>query len=205
MDLEAMPTRPHMHGNPTQMDTQYVNMMLALDDISMMYSILASFSAWILLAGFILFPGTFSSLQKTVTNKVGTGAVPTNVIDRVTFIVAWACTGIGALGKLWLWWRWRKNYIFALNKIFLPGLMHSLAGVLSTLSNVVGAQGAKFSATSKLTIFVTSGSTVVFGVLTAFYSLWLVRRVKARHDREVGKQKASKHGEGKVYVSTKGV
>jgi hypothetical protein len=35
------------------------------------------------------------------------------------FVVAWLCTGVGAIGMLWLWWRWRKNYVWALNQIFM--------------------------------------------------------------------------------------
>ncbi len=61
--LASAPTRPRLHGNLSQMDTQYVNMMLALDDIPALHNLAASFFAWILLAGFILFPGTFTSLQ----------------------------------------------------------------------------------------------------------------------------------------------
>jgi len=34
------------------------------------------------------------------------------------FIIAWVCVGVGAAGLLILWWRWRKNYIWALNKIW---------------------------------------------------------------------------------------
>ena len=46
-----------------QTQTRYVNMLLALDDISPLFNILASFFTWILLAGFLLFPGTFASWQ----------------------------------------------------------------------------------------------------------------------------------------------
>jgi len=193
-----------MRQNPSQMDTQYVNMMLALDDIPALHNLAASFFAWILLAGFILFPGTFTSLQNIGPQ---TGSIGQELIGKVTqlplFIVAWVCTGIGVLGMLWLWWRWRKNYLFALNKIFLPGLMNSLAGLLSTLASIFGAQHGQFSKTSKSTLIVTGASTVVFGILTAFYALWLVRRVKVRHDREVGKQTVGKYGEGAVDVSTR--
>lgn len=57
----AVPTR--RHGQLSQFDTQYVNMLLALDDIPAIHNIAAGFFNWILLAGFILFPGTFASLQ----------------------------------------------------------------------------------------------------------------------------------------------
>lgn len=43
--------------------TDYMNMLLALDAVPRLDNLLASFFTWILLAGFVLFPGTFTSLQ----------------------------------------------------------------------------------------------------------------------------------------------
>jgi len=199
----SIPTRPRLHGTQSQMDTQYVNMLLALDDIPAVHNLSAGFFNWILLAGFILFPGTFASLRNlSATNG---GQVPSSLINTVTqlplYIVAWVCCGIGITGMIWLWWRWRKNYIWALNRIFLPGLLNSLAGLLSTIANIFGVQHGELSTTSKSTLIVTTASSGVFGILTLFYALWLVRRVKARHDHEVGKQRAGKHGEGVVDLS----
>ena len=129
---------------------------------------------------------------------------------------------------LWLWWRWRKNYVWALNKIFLyvkvreksdksneksshsyylfrPGAMNSLAGFISTMANVFGIQHGELSTTSKVTIIVTAASTGVLGILTAIYSFWLVKRVKSQHDRTVGKARAGKYGEGVLDLSKKRV
>jgi len=202
-DSGAFPSRPRLQGTPSQ-HTQYVNMLLALDDIPAFYNILAGFFTWILLAGFILFPGTFASLQ----NQNATGLpvqVQQRLLDTVThlplFIVAWICTGIGGFGMIWLWWRWRKNYIWCLNKIFMPGLLNSLAGLLSTISSLFGAQHGQLSTPSKSTLIVTSAATGVLGILSGFYMFWLIRRVKARHDREVGKERAGKYGEGVVDLS----
>ena len=55
----------HEHHRPSQTDTKYVSMLLALDDIPQLHNMLASFFTWILLAGFVLFPGTFTSLQNS--------------------------------------------------------------------------------------------------------------------------------------------
>ena len=96
------------------------------------------------------------------------------------------------------------NYLALLNlESRSPGFMNSLAGLLSTLASIYGAQHGQFSTTSKSTLIVTGVCSAVFGILTAIYSLWVVRRVKARHDREVGKQRTGKHGEGVVDVSTR--
>ncbi|KAF8811103.1 hypothetical protein BYT27DRAFT_6454903 [Phlegmacium glaucopus] len=194
-----------MHGTPSQMDTQYVNMLLALDDIPTMYNLFAGFFSWIFLAGFILLPGTFTSLKSLDTsNQIGQRLV--RVVTSIPLLViGWLCTGIGAAGMLWLWWRWRRNYIWTLNKIFLPGAMNSLAGFLSTVANVFGVQGGGFSSSSKVTIIVTGASTGVLGILTAIYSFWLLKRVKSKHDREVGKERAGKHGEGVVDLSKRKV
>jgi hypothetical protein len=50
-------------GVSSQMDTQYVNMLLALDDIPAIHNFAVAFFNWIYLAGFVLFPGTFTSLK----------------------------------------------------------------------------------------------------------------------------------------------
>ena len=53
--------------------------------------------------------------------------------------------------------------------------MNSLAGFISTMANVYGAQHGELSTTSKVTIIVTAASTGVLGILTAIYIFWLVR------------------------------
>lgn len=45
-----------------------MNMLLALDGIPRLDNLLASFFTWILLAGFVLFPGTFTSLENLGQN-----------------------------------------------------------------------------------------------------------------------------------------
>ncbi|PFH51620.1 hypothetical protein AMATHDRAFT_142240, partial [Amanita thiersii Skay4041] len=188
----------------TQMRTRYMNMLLALDDIPQIYNIGASFFTWILLAGFVLFPGTFSSLRDLPLGSSSGGGVPQevarNVLNAVNhvslFVIAFICCGVGAAGMCYLWWRWMNNYVWLTNKIFIPGLLNSLAGVISTIANVYGVQDGQFSTTSKVTIIVTVVSTAVCGVLCLFYMFWMIRKVKKEHDEAVGKQRAGRHGEG---------
>ncbi|TFK69990.1 hypothetical protein BDN72DRAFT_839599 [Pluteus cervinus] len=185
------------------MESQYMNMLLALDKIPPAYTLLANFFTWILLAGFLLFPGTFTSLQ-TVQNT-SSNEVERKLVSAIThvplFVIAFLCTGIGAAGMCWLWWRWKYNYIWVTEKIFIPGLMNSIAGIISTLSSVFGAQGGEFSKTSKITIVVTSTIAVICGLLVVIYQFWLLRTVKQRHDEEVGEEKTGKHGEGVLDTS----
>lgn len=79
-----------------------------------------------------------------------------------------------------------------------PGLLNGLAGILTTIASVYGAQSGRFTATSETTIVVTGVTTLANGILVAFYSLWKLRIVKRRHDKEIGKEKAGLHGEGIV-------
>jgi hypothetical protein len=175
--------------------TEYINMLLALDDIAPYWNLFAAFFTWILLAGFVLFPGTFASLK--TENLTGTSAKVLNYVQEVPlYIIAWICTGIGALGMSWLWYRWHKNYVWIVNRIFIPGLLNSLAGVISTLANVYGVQGGTFSETSKSTIIVTGAIALICAVLFIVYHGILLRGLKKKHDKEVGEQIAGKHGEG---------
>ncbi|KAJ7472323.1 hypothetical protein B0H11DRAFT_1729668 [Mycena galericulata] len=179
-------------------NTRYMNMLLALDGIPRLHNILAAFFTWILLAGFVLLPGTFSSLQSAgsdVDNQDEKEAIDA-VQHLPLFVVAFVCSGIGALGMLWLWWRWSRNFIWLNNRIFLPGAMNSLAGIVSTLVNVYGVQHGVFVTTSKVTLAVTVAAVVVLGALTLTYSLFLLKNVKRAHNREVGREQAGRHGEG---------
>ncbi|KAI0051560.1 hypothetical protein FA95DRAFT_1569853 [Auriscalpium vulgare] len=192
-----VPTRPPLRPADTDLvQSKYVNMLLALDAVPRLHNLLASFFTWILLAGFVVLPGTFSSLEQIQTASGPVGRV-VNAIQHVSlFVIAYTCCVIGAGGMGWLWWRWRGNYIWLLNKIFVPGAMNGLAGVLSTIASVFGAQHGHFTASSITTMSVTGGTTVVCGSLAAFYNFWRLERVKRQHEQEVGIQTAGKHGEG---------
>jgi len=91
-------------------------MLLALDTIPRLHNILASFFTWILLAGFVIFPGTFTSIQSLDTNsEVSASHTATEILHTVKHIdllvIAGICCGIGAGGMVWLWWRWRENFV----------------------------------------------------------------------------------------------
>ncbi|KAJ7678141.1 hypothetical protein DFH06DRAFT_1316920 [Mycena polygramma] len=191
----AHPPRMVMQRADSQ-NTRYMNMLLALDGIPRLHNLLAAFFTWILLAGFVLLPGTFTSLRGTSVDNENEKAVIDAVQHVPLFVIAFVCSGVGVLGMLWLWWRWNQNYIWLNNRIFLPGALNSVAGIISTLVNVYSAQNGEFAATSKITIIVTVAAAVVCGGLTLLYSMYKLDRVKRAHNRQVGRERAGRHGEG---------
>lgn len=123
-------------------------MLLGLDTVSPLHNILASLFVWILLAGYIVFPATFNSLQKSsfddkADTKLKAEALKTARNLPLLYVAAVAC-GVGIVGCLWLWWMHRKNYVWVINRILLPALLNSVAGLVSTLVNVYSAQDGEF-------------------------------------------------------------
>lgn len=85
------------------------------------YNILVTVASWLLLAGFVIFPGTYSSLQESdLLYSTETGRAVSRVIQNVPLLViAIACCVLGAFGVGVLWWLRRNNYIWLMQKIFM--------------------------------------------------------------------------------------
>lgn len=169
-----------------------MEMLLQIDEIPRLHNILSAFFTWILLAGYLVFPATFASLQKSIKNE-NDGEETTVVAEKALHTiknvgllwVAGACCIVGALGMTWLWFRWRQNYVWLINRIFLPGLLNSIAGIISTVVNVTTSQQGQWSVTAKVTAIVTGACTGVTLLLFAMYNFWVLKRLKRQHAREV--------------------
>jgi hypothetical protein len=98
-----------------------MNMLLNLDAVPRTHNLASSFFTWILLAGFVVLPATFTSIEQVQAD--GRPQIEVNVIQVVKnlpiLVVAAVLCGIGVLGMLWLWWRWRDNYVWLVNRIFM--------------------------------------------------------------------------------------
>ncbi|KAL1605082.1 hypothetical protein SLS60_004625 [Paraconiothyrium brasiliense] len=141
---KAVPERPGLQRRSTTAKTRYIDMLLGLDNVSKLHNLLASFFTWILLAGYIVFPATFNKLNDKDLDEKANNALKAHALATVRnvpllYVAAFAC-GIGVLGCVWLWWKHKKNYVWVINRIFLPSLMNSIAGLISTLVNVYSAQ-----------------------------------------------------------------
>lgn len=170
-------------------------MLLAMDTIPRLHNILASFFTWILLAGFLVFPGTFTSLQSVDPNSKAASVILDSVNSIPLLVIAGVCTGLGAGGMVWLWWRWRGNFVWLLNRIFLPGFLNSFAGLISTLISVYQQQDGDWSVTARVTAIVTGAIMVLTAFLFLIYNYCVLKRVKRSHKREMEVQH-EREGEG---------
>ena len=108
-------------------DLRSMEMLLHLDRIPRMHNILAATFGWILLAGFLVIPGTFTSFQKSKAYEDATGEEASKIASEILkainnvplLYISAALSGIGALGCIWLWFRWSSNYVWLINRIFL--------------------------------------------------------------------------------------
>lgn len=187
--------RPAVPDRQNSVQTRYMNMLLDLDTIPRMHNIYASFFSWILLAGFVIFPATFTSVSARISDDNIANNPQVQALLKLSTSHEWLLyiasfsSGIGAAGMVWLWWRWRANFVWLLNRIFLPGCLNSLAGLISTLVNVYSQQHGIWSTQAWVTLGVTGGSAVITGLLFAIYNFFVLKRVKDVHGKEMIRQR----------------
>ncbi|KAK3325478.1 hypothetical protein B0H66DRAFT_125124 [Apodospora peruviana] len=182
------PRRPLAPTNGAQ--TQYMNMLLSLDKIPQLDNILVSCFTWILLAGFVVIPGSFTSLKKLEAKTQGeiipgspaANALLSSVANTSVTAVGFVCMGIGTTGAIWLGWRWRKNYVWLLNKLYMPLMLNGLAGVISTITNVYSQQKGEWRTQAIVSITVEGSVLGCAALLFALYNFWLLDKVKDDHE-----------------------
>ncbi|CZT08633.1 uncharacterized protein RAG0_13624 [Rhynchosporium agropyri] len=69
-DEEAPQEKPSITPNPP-LQTRYIDMLLQLDTIPKLHNILAGVFSWLLLAGYLVLPGTFTSIRNSRTLSEG--------------------------------------------------------------------------------------------------------------------------------------
>lgn len=86
-----------------------------------MFNVLATIFLWTLLAGFVVFPGTFTSLRNTSSlNSSVPGRVVQRTIQNIPLLaVAAFFFVLGTAGIGWLWHQRRRHYLWLADKLFL--------------------------------------------------------------------------------------
>ncbi|CAI7667860.1 unnamed protein product [Penicillium crustosum] len=180
-------------------ESSYVRMILEADGIAWQDNVLASTAHWILLAGYLVIPGTFTSLQKsdTVRNDLAeneTGEWILNTIQNPP-LLAIACvlfiSGLAIMG--WLFWEYRGNYIWLINRIFIPTLLNALAGFLTTIISLYTAHDGDWSIMVLLTV-ITSGLSVACSLILLYiYKSGKLQKLKREHDQMFRNREQSLH------------
>ncbi|KAL5316298.1 hypothetical protein ACEPPN_015343 [Leptodophora sp. 'Broadleaf-Isolate-01'] len=102
-------------------------------------------------------------------------------------VIAGLCCLFGTVGTTWLWCIWRHNVIWLVGHIFLPGLLHSVVGLVTTLVNIYTVQGGHWSVTAKVTVIVIGLCIGNMSLLYLVYNYWILEKMKTPLDKEVAK------------------
>jgi hypothetical protein len=116
------------HVNPKRaatsapaLQTPYMVMSVQANLTAMKLDIYAVIFSWLILAGYVVLPNTFTSLQNadSLAATVGGKAIQDAVRNVPLLPFAGLLCCIGAAGSCWLWWLQRRNYVWLVSHIFL--------------------------------------------------------------------------------------
>ncbi|KAH6698194.1 hypothetical protein BKA61DRAFT_741426 [Leptodontidium sp. MPI-SDFR-AT-0119] len=186
-DEEATQEEPSITPNPP-LQTRYIDMLLQLDTIPKLHNILAGAFSWLLLAGYLVLPGTFTSIRNSRTLSEGAGKAGKVVVKTaqnlpLLWLAGFGC-GIASVGILFLCRIWYSNYKWMLDRIIWPSLTNSAIGFLTTIINIYTARGGHWSVTAIVTAAVTGGYTTIMLVLLLVFDIWGMRKIMKEHDDE---------------------
>ncbi|KAJ5946399.1 hypothetical protein N7454_003238 [Penicillium verhagenii] len=181
----------HRDNGPSyeSLETPYVRMMLEADKVPWEYNIIASAAHWILLAGYLVIPGTFTSLQTSDDVKSSltgneAGAFILGTIKNpplLAMATLFFFTGIAIMG--WLYWEYQSNYMWLINRIFMPTLLNAFAGLVTTLISLYTSHQGDWSIMVLLTVIASTSSMTASLVLLIIYRFVKLRMLKEEHNR----------------------
>ncbi|KAF2458846.1 hypothetical protein BDY21DRAFT_264132, partial [Lineolata rhizophorae] len=168
--------------------TPYMLMVLEANEASGRDNALAAFFSWLTLAGYVVLPGTFTSLQNSQSLKDSeSGKRVQRTVNNLPLLpLACICCVTGIVGQLWVGWQWRKNYIWLVSRICWPGTLHSTIGLITTLISVYTTQGRHWSVTAIFAI-TTIGVYMAANVGALAYYNRRLEKTKTPHDRNLSR------------------
>ena len=130
MEKDQLPSKPFNTENPISetssgpepsSEVRRKDLIVKSYDIEPHWTLLAVISLWILLAGFMVFPATFPSLQNSSSlGSSGPGRVVQHAIQNVPLLVlATICLVGGTVGICYLWRKHRSQYPWLTDTLFL--------------------------------------------------------------------------------------
>lgn len=169
-----------------------MNMAMSTERIPRVHNILSNVFAWMILLAFIIAPANFcsdsdGSVKVDVKNgaPASTPAVSYKSIPSVALLAA-SCSifGLGLLGMLWLALCWRRNYIWLLNRIYLPLMLNSLAGLIGSLVIIDIQNHMWFSVAAYVSLGIEGTTLLLSGGMFFYTHYLLLGKLKREHARE---------------------
>lgn len=197
------PVAPENGLHYESLESRYIRMIIEADEISWQHNVFASAAHWTLLAGYLVIPGTFTSLQKSdaiqsglIENKAGELILST-IQNPPLLVIACVFFFAGLLSMGWLFYKNRTNYIWLISRIFMsvplfnsrdicwfltrPTLLNALAGLLTSIISLYTAHGGDWSIMALLTVIASSLSVVISSSLLIIYKFRKLQRLKLEH------------------------
>ncbi|KAL2264760.1 hypothetical protein VTJ83DRAFT_7270 [Remersonia thermophila] len=183
----------------------YAKLLLSLDRIPRSHTMAATLFAWLLLAGFVIVPGSFTSPDRAPSSSPPTQQqpppqppqrrqpavelppldddddddsgrrVPLSPANTACVVLGFLLVLVGSFGAAWLALRWRRHHIWLLNKLYAPLVLHALAGGLATVAAVYAQHGGRWCPQAVVTGVVESVVFAVSFVLLVLYNQSLLR------------------------------
>ncbi|KAJ0145460.1 FAD-dependent monooxygenase OpS4 [Fusarium oxysporum f. sp. albedinis] len=116
--LNTVPMPPQRQGQRT---ISYKDMVLEAHEAPVIKCAIAALSNWMFLAGFVVFPGTFTSLGRaTLLGESQAGRAVQQVIRNTPLLVIGIlCCLAGGTGIGWTAWSFRNNYVWLVDRILM--------------------------------------------------------------------------------------
>ncbi|KAI3571434.1 hypothetical protein IWW34DRAFT_291847 [Fusarium oxysporum f. sp. albedinis] len=179
-ELEDVALKAAQVPLPAESLSSYERMVVESHEVPLRWNFLASISNWLLLAGFIVFPGTFTSISRSrLLDHNQAGRVIQRAVRNVPllYIGSLSCI-VGILGILWAWWNLKHNWFWLVYRIFLPGLLNALMALLTGLTNVYTAQDGDWSVAAIVTVSIAGFCSLFMGLMLLLYQFWFLRLLK---------------------------
>lgn len=114
LQSQRMPSRPTCE---TEIQSRYANMLIEVDQVPFAHTVLVAFFQWLVLAGYLVVPGTFTSLETSNAFQHSSSVVIRTIQNPPLIAISCVFLVCGASGMSWLAWKRRHNYIW-LVKLF---------------------------------------------------------------------------------------
>ncbi|KAF7588274.1 hypothetical protein BBP40_005928 [Aspergillus hancockii] len=184
-----------------QLNTRYLEMLVELDNMWWVYNLAASIAHWVLLAGYLVIPGTFTSLgrsnevEKTLQGNGAGEAILGTIQNPPLLVIACLFFAAGVLIFSWLYWEMKTNYIWLVSRIFMPASMNAAAGLLTTMVNIYTAREGDWSVMALATAIITSVTLATSGALVLIYKVVKMATLREA-DRPAPPTQSSSHVDG---------